>query len=265
MKAALKILLHVLIIGLLTCLTQIGGVVYISVTILAKRLGWNWKKTALYMISSYLIMTFLLVPVIAPMFGRVHLPLYGNMKPLSYVTPLMNRHYVKRELKEELELVGSEVAKKFEGRKINYLDANFPFLDGFRLLPHLSHNDGKKIDLAFLYLRNDEISNTAPSYFGYGVFVGPEKGESNSTQTCLNKGYWQYDMTKYLGFSRKGDFELDEEATRYLIKQLTKKSGSKVLLEPHLKSQLRLSNDLRVRFHGCHAVRHDDHIHFQIP
>ena len=30
------------------------------------------------------------------------------------------------------------------------LDGGFPFLDGFPLLPRLSHDDGRKLDLAFL-------------------------------------------------------------------------------------------------------------------
>ena len=38
----------------------------------------------------------------------------------------------------------------------------------------------------------------------------------------------------------------------------------KIFLEPHLKSRLRLSSYGKIRFHGCAAVRHDDHIHIQL-
>ena len=35
-----------------------------------------------------------------------------------------------------------------------------------------------------------------------------------------------------------------------------------IFIEPHLKNRLKIGNN-RIRFHGCKAVRHDDHIHFQ--
>ncbi len=37
----------------------------------------------------------------------------------------------------------------------------------------------------------------------------------------------------------------------------------KVLLEPHLVRRLGLSSPL-LRFQGCRAARHDDHLHLQI-
>jgi hypothetical protein len=44
---------------------------------------------------------------------------------------------------------------------------------------------------------------------------------------------------------------------------LANSNVSKVFIEPHLKNRLNL-NHSKIRFHGCRAVRHDDHIHFQI-
>jgi hypothetical protein len=37
----------------------------------------------------------------------------------------------------------------------------------------------------------------------------------------------------------------------------------KLFLEPYLKRNLGISH-AKVRFQGCHSVRHDDHIHLQI-
>jgi hypothetical protein len=37
----------------------------------------------------------------------------------------------------------------------------------------------------------------------------------------------------------------------------------KIFIEPHLKTRLKLTSD-KIRFHGCQAVRHDDHIHVQL-
>lgn len=44
-----------------------------------------------------------------------------------------------------------EMAHTFPGTVTLYLDANFPFFDGFPLLPHLSHVDGRKRDIAYYY------------------------------------------------------------------------------------------------------------------
>lgn len=38
----------------------------------------------------------------------------------------------------------------------------------------------------------------------------------------------------------------------------------KLFLEPHLKSRWRLGAYDKIRFHGCKAVRHDDHLHIQL-
>ena len=156
--------------------------------------------------------------------------------------------------------------KEFPGIKLIYLDANFPFFDGFPLFPHLSHNDGKKIDLAFIYKDNKEkIINSKPSNSGYGVFEEPLKGELSQNEICKRNGFWQYDFTKYLTFGATNeDIKLSKKATKRLIQIILKNEDvSKIFIEPHLKNRLNLNNS-KVRFHGCRTVRHDDHIHFQI-
>jgi hypothetical protein len=40
-------------------------------------------------------------------------------------------------------------------------------------------------------------------------------------------------------------------------------SIEKVFIEPHLKNRLQLTSP-KVRFQGCHAARHDDHVHVQV-
>jgi len=50
-----------------------------------------------------------------------------------------------------------------------------------------------------------------------------------------------------------------------LIATLSKHPDTgKIFIEPHLKSRLGFANDSKVRFHGCAAVRHDDHIHIEL-
>jgi hypothetical protein len=162
--------------------------------------------------------------------------------------------------------VSSSLNREFPKTKLIYLDANFPFFNGFPLLPHLSHNDGKKIDLSIIYEDgNKNITNLKPSNSGYGIFVKAIKNKTNQTSICKQNGYWQYDFTKHFTFgSNKTNLNLSEKATRKLIQILcAKEQISKIFIEPHLKKRLKLLNS-KVRFQGCQAVRHDDHIHFQI-
>lgn len=144
------------------------------------------------------------------------------------------------------------------------MDANFPFIDGFPLLPHLSHNDGRKIDLSFYYTKNNEEGNLKPSNTGYGNFVEPRSTELNQTSECKSKGHWHYDYSKYLTMGTRDDLEFDQLNTKILVNKIVDDSlTQKILIEPHLKTRMNLSNN-KIRFQGCHSVRHDDHIHLQI-
>ncbi len=59
-------------------------------------------------------------------------------------------------------------------------------------------------------------------------------------------------------------YVFDEANTKLIIdKLLENPETSRIYLETHLKERLGIRSDL-VRSTGCWAVRHDDHIHFQI-
>ena len=252
----LKLLGHLVIIILLTILTQVGGFIWLITIVISNMKG--WKRRYVFPIS-YVIFNLILIPPIASYFGREALPWFNDkLAPRNWFYPLAFRNYVNPELKKML-----HESTMADGITITYLDANFPFVNGFPLLPHLSHNDGKKIDLSFMYL--DESGNTTnkkPSTSGYGAFVSPENPTSNR---CVNEGHWQYDITKYLTFGANSGLKFDKKATRNLIKTLLAKSETQsIFIEPYLKQSLNLKNEYRIKFHGCHAVRHDDHIHLQI-
>ena len=179
---------------------------------------------------------------------------------------LANRNYVRPELNDVVESIAHSLNSRSNGIYLVYLDANFPFIDGFPLLPHLSHNDGKKLDLTFIY-QNEEGSSTnlKRSRSGYGVYEEPRNKEFDQANDCREKGYWQYGFPKYLslGEVNKG-VELDNNLTSFLAQAIVNEEMvGKLFIEPHLKSRLGLINN-KVRFHGCQAVRHDDHIHFQL-
>lgn len=211
----------------------------------------------------------MVVPVVAPKFGRVPLPIRetGSLSPLTVLTPLLNRHYVRPELKQAAQEAALRMKGKFPGTTVNYLDASFPFLNGFPLIPHLSHNDGKKLDLAFLYdeKQTGTDTNESPSLIGYGVCEDPLPGEVNTAEACSQKGYWQYSfLTAVVPQSGKANFTFDSERTAALVNLLAySQLVGKIFIEPHLKRRLGLSSE-KIRFHGCQAVHHDDHIHIQL-
>lgn len=263
-----KALLHIFAVALLTLITQIGGVVWIM------NFGfYNFKKIrrslsfrAATFVALYLIVTFLIIPPIAKLNNRVPLPISksGNIVPHNYITPILNRNYVRPKLNSELIKISAKVNSENENLKVSYLDANFPFIDGFPLLPHLSHNDGRKVDLSFFYTKDNKPGNLKPSNSGYGKFVALKGNESNQTETCKSKGHWQYDFTKYLTLGSRDDLEFDSQSTKRLITTIVNAASThKLLIEPNLKKRMRLDHN-KIRFQGCHAVRHDDHIHYQI-
>jgi len=237
-----------------------------------KRIG---KKVAglfvkgIIFLSIYCLATFYIVPLIARPFGRVPLPVItnGNLRPLNFITCLFNRHYVKPELKQIAVTSAGDMHKRYPGTVVNYLDAGFPFFNRFPLIPHLSHNDGKKLDIAFCYIdkRTGEMSNRTPSPIGYGVSEEPRPGEINMAERCAGEGYWQYSfMRKFIPQYNKTSFVFDSVRTKALVQILAASPGiGKIFIEPHLKQRMGLVYD-KIRFHGCHAVRHDDHIHIQL-
>jgi len=265
MKNIFKIIKHITIIGLLTILTQIGGIVYLLTLVLNKLLKPNFKfKLLVIFLSLYVASTLVLVPIIAPIFGRERVQHTEKISPTNYMTVLLNRNYVRPQLNNLLQKTTADL--KNTNIQINYLDANFPFINNFPLLPHLSHNDGKKIDLSLIYENtNGQITTHQKSVSGYGIFEKPKPSEYNQIDNCLSMGYFQYDYPKYITFGSINDeLNFSAKGTKKLVKSILKNNQlGKLFIEPHLKQRLGLSNS-KIRFHGCRAVRHDDHIHIQL-
>lgn len=261
----LKILLIILLFILLTLLTQIGGILLLFTIWLNTKTKSHVKYQILFLfLAVYFFSTFLVVPLIAPFFGREKVTDASEIKPANFMTVLFNRNYVNPELNQVL--TGTAESLRSQGITITYLDANFPFINKFPLLPHLSHNDGKKIDLALIYENHEGvISDKQKSRSGYGVFEGPEANELDQTNQCKRAGYFQYDYPQYFTFGTiNSGLKFSKDGTKVLVDQLLKDDDiEKVFIEPHLKSRLGLS-DSRIRFQGCRSVRHDDHIHLQV-
>ena len=275
MKIFLKIIGSILLVGILTLLTQVGGIIwllclplflYINKKFPKKK---KWLKPVSYF-TIYSLCTFLIIPPIAGIWGRKPLPFFGKegVKPLNRWTCIMNRHYVRPELESLVLESAKKMRQKHPGTIIAYMDANHPFRNGYPLIPHLSHNDGKKIDIAFFWTdaKGKPLHRKARNAFGYGGSEFPRKGEYDASIDCEAKGYWQYAwMSKYMPQADPKKVVFDHQRNKdYLRILATLPRTGKILLEPHLKTRLGLSGYGKVRFHGCHAVKHDDHLHLQL-
>jgi hypothetical protein len=269
-----KIFIRFLFFTFLTILTQIGGLVYLLNFLFYKYYKRLSKSLKIQIVKIwgflflYFTSTLIIVPILAKPFGRVPLPFIesNNIQPLNIMTCILNRHYVTKDLEQTVIEASKEIAEKYPNTVLNYLDANFPFIDKFPLMPHLSHNDGKKLDLSFCYKdsKSNKATNEAPSFIGYGICEEPNSNEENTAEFCSQKGNWQYSfMNKIMPQGNKKNFVFDCDKTKYIINQFCKQSSiSKIFIEPHLKVRMGLTSE-KVRFHGCNAVRHDDHIHIQ--
>ena len=273
----MRIIVFLLAFLVLTALTQIGGLVLV-VTLIAMRLPRLRRASAVWraMIAStvfivlYGALTAFVVPPLAARGGRVALPcLAKGDRDYAAATPLfclLNRNYVVPQMAELLDALSRDVATAYPGTTTLFLDANLPFWDGFPLLPHLSHKDGRKLDLAFYYRSpdGDYLPGATKSPLGYWGFEQPTPGAPISCpESRLLSLRWDMDWLQPLW----PDLRLDETRTRHALVWLFDNADDyglqRVFVEPHLAHRLNVqSPDLG--FQGCRAARHDDHIHIQI-
>lgn len=242
--------LNLTIFVFLTLLTQIGGVAWL--------LALAFRRTLLAFALLYL--TFSVATVwIAPNFGRVALSSFetGPLAVQSWMYCALNRNYATPELAEVLADTAEEVDQRYPGTITLVLDANFPFWDGFPLLPHLSHDDGKKADLAFYYAdASGYLPGAVRSPIGYFAF---EQGPTSCTPTWPTLR-WDFDGLQ--PFWR--GYGLEPERNRAVLEVLSSDPRvGRIFVEPHLVERLGVMSD-NIGFQGCRAARHDDHIHMQL-
>lgn len=259
---AIRFVGRLMLFSILSVLTQVGGIVYLIARLLFRKRSQGIR--VLGFTGLYIVTCFLIVPILAKVLGREKIDHSAYVRPVSYLTVLCNRNYVDPEWNDILMEVSTEFGQMYPGIQVRYLDANFPFFNGFPLLPHLSHDDGEKLDLAFIYRSEDGLTNKKPSWSGYGRFENPKSGEVDTNARCKASGYWQYDLAKFIGWGFGQKPSLAEKETAQLIRLFLEQSQvKKIFIEPHLKTRMGIQNS-KVRFHGCHAVRHDDHIHLEL-
>ncbi|EJC79789.1 hypothetical protein Rleg4DRAFT_1391 [Rhizobium leguminosarum bv. trifolii WSM2297] len=263
---------HILIVLILTLLTQVGGLAYLIA--LAASRAWGIRrfpaKLAIFLLF-YAGASFA-AGLAAPMFGRVPLScLSGTADTLVVRSPIycvLNRNYVTPDLRDLAKALAAHMNEEFPGTVTVALDANFPFVNGFPRLPHLSHADGKKLDFAYYYKNADGafLNGATRSPIGYFAFEEPAPGDE---LPCEGRNdwlttRWNFDILQPL-FPAYG---IEQQRTSAAVAWLTSEGVArfrlqKIFIEPHLKNALGIT-DSHVRFQGCRAARHDDHIHIQV-
>lgn len=279
MKTFLKFIKYTSIFICLTIVTQVGGLIYLMYQPLSRKIRQKIqaksKQRLLRFVAFsalYLLISWTIVPMAAKQFGRVPLPIFATkdkpIQPRHYFFPLANRHYVKPKLKETILKTAKALNSKYPNAKILYLDGCLPFLDGMPLIPRLSHSDGKKLDIAFVYKHKKTkiFTNKTPTWIGYGGCEVPKNNEEDRPAFCKEQGYFQYSFLKaFTPKIGKSNLEFDNEVNSWLVEYLAAQpSIGKIFIEPHLKTRFGLNHVNKIRFHGCQAVRHDDHIHIQL-
>ncbi len=269
----LRLLGHGLAVLLLTLVTQIGGLAWLAALLLRRLLFRGSRRRGLVLLALFALLYGGATVALdaGTVTKRASLPCWEDGRhPFVAASPiycLLNRHYVTPGTYGAVASLAARMNERFPGTLTQTLDAGFPFLTGFPLLPHISHDDGRKLDLAFYYRdRQGRYRRGAlASPLGYWGFTPPGPGEP---QPCAGTANWatlRWDMG-WFHLLVDDDLVMDAERTKAALQWLTTDGSrhgvTRLLLEPHLKSRLGLASN-SVRFQGCRAARHDDHIHIE--
>ena len=254
----LRYLSTAIIFASLTLLTQIGGLAYLlglaAGFIPALRLSRRWlRRTAMLTVAvaSYTFMTLWLGPPLAQLAGRVRLPCSTNSEgpvvAATWLTCALNRGYVRPEVLTVVLALGDEIGRQFPGSRVTALEANFPFVDGFPLLPHLSHRDGRKVDLAYFYRStgtNAPIAHGSPSWLGYFIYEQPREGDPLPCAGRWTPLRWNFEWLQ----PRPTTWRLDPERTAWVLTWLKEQPRvARLSIEPHLAQRLGIADGI-VRF-----------------
>lgn len=193
--------------------------------------------------------------------GLVTLPCDGStpLEPVKAYHCREGRHFVTPEALEALTAAGRTMRARYPGEVLRFMDASGP--KGRKPFePHLSHGDGRQIDLALYY---SDIEGRPlgrfPDTRRYGGYYPAEPPRQGEDVACPGGRE---------GRAEKPDppanrpWRLDEARTRLLLQTLVDDPRvRRVLLEPHLERRLGFWGHPKIRFAGCQAARHDDHVH----
>ncbi len=193
--------------------------------------------------------------------GLVTLPCDAStpLEPVQVRYCRDDRHFVTPAARGALIAAAEGLAARYPGEVLRFMDASGP--DGEKPFPpHLSHGDGRQIDLGLYYTdRQGRPLGRFPDTRLYGGLWPAEPPRPGEQIACPDGRS---------GRAEKPDppanrpWRLDEDRTRALIETLiADRRVRRILIEPHLERRLGLWGHPKLRFAGCQAARHDDHLH----
>lgn len=197
---------------------------------------------------------------VAPAFGRVPQSCFGETADgLAAQSPLycaLNRNYVTPPMRDLANTLATRIDAEVRGTTTLALDANFPFFDGFPMFLHISHSDGRKLDIAFHYADayGQFLNGMTRSPIGYLVFEQPT---ANADLPCKGRNNWlslrwDLDLLQPLFPDHRLEPLRTAAAIEWLATDGVKFGVEKIFLEPHLKEAFGITSD-KVRFQGCPA------------
>ena len=270
----MPLIIRLILVGIMTWLTEIGGLlIWPMLSYSVDDLGFRLTlKRYLYPILSYILGSITIVPIVAAQFNFVPLPCYSSrsvLKPQTQMTCVLNRHYVKSNVRDGLLTLSRQLSRRYDNVDIRFLDGGHPF-GVIPPFPNFSHRNGRSIDLAFLW--KDDLGNqtTSPSPIGYGGYTNPTQTRNCSSEELLKilnipiSLRWNLTWAQSL-FPKRN---LDTNKTRTMISYAASNPDIlAIYLEPSLHNAVGSKNG-KTMANPCSWLRHDDHLQLyfvQIP
>ena len=190
--------------------------------------------------------------------GRDRLPCFdADLRAGDWVLYcVLGRNYVREGGVEVVRDAHAAVEADFGPSPLTWLDAAGP-LDS-PLWPHRSHQDGRQIDLSLYYQNADGEPIRPPVFSGYFAYEPPRERER---RPCGDQAR-PIDLGDPPAHRR---WRWDRARTQALVIALIDDDRvRRIFIEPHLADRMGLASHRKVRFAGCSAARHDDHIHIDL-
>lgn len=188
--------------------------------------------------------------------GLVPLPCAeaGPLRPVHPSYCRLQRNFVTPKVRAALLAAATAFVADHPGRIVRYMEASWP--SGKRPMPpHLSHGNGRQIDLVLFYQDRQGRPVKPPTANGYYAFEPPR---TEAERVC--PGSRPPHDGKDPPANRS--WRLDDKATADLMRLFVRDPRvRRIFIEPHLKTRLGFAASAKVRFAGCQAARHDDHLH----